>query len=387
MKRSNRLVMTVVVILTMAVGCNRVKESPPMLMPTEAPAVTEAPALTETPAITEVPLESQNVSEAPVATETPVVTEEPAATSEPEITKKPFAVDWNRVTQAPETKTSYEDIIGSWYLYSYEVDGSMGLAADDRENCCVTFNADRTATIERACYTMDGEKYNTYKYSGPVSDMPEDDWWGSWHAEFGVKDCEYYYSIDDKGNLVERCDILYDGGLAHAASHNIFTRKQQIYEGGKQPEIPADIRAIMDGAQENQWISVILGNDNDRKASLDEAGFPVHDIREDEYYSTPVEAPCELVVCNTSDRTVEIVIAGPAAGYDTKTSDTEWDKGYTIYANYLMPGEIARYIVDVPMTAIEAKGAKMAMYMYFDGDEYPYWMRIFDYCFNYLIFQ
>ena len=84
--------------------------------------------------------------------------------------------------------------------------------------------------------------------------------------------------------------------------------------------------------------------------------------------------PKELIVANASDRMVEIQIHEPLSGYDPKSEESGWQAGPFMYWADLKPGELARFVVDMPDLKADAT---MCMYMLFEGDESKYYIRIF----------
>lgn len=319
------------------------------------------------------------------ATEVPVVTEEPAATEEPAVTDEPEVTDAPEITDVPEEPVyTYEDIIGDWYLYSSEIEGCETLATDENENCVITFNEDHTAHMLSSTYYGPREEPYTFEVSGDVFDLPADNYWGTWNANFEIMDCEYYYFMNSDGNLIQLCDIAYDEGSWHSVATGIFVREQQVFA----PEpliVPADVQEIMDGAGEDNWVTVIAAPSAEMSAELDAAGWELHDETDNEWLSYPITNPVELIVCNTSDRFFYVQIHDPRDDYDPTSSDTGWVRGSFMYFDNLNPGEIARFIVNMPDDPTEAK---MALYMFFDGEpeDEPYYMRIYRYPFNYLKF-
>lgn len=331
--------------------------------------------ITETPAATE----AVKANEAPVATEavTPEITEEPAPTEAPKAVKP---------APGPITGSEeyYEPYIGVWYLYSNEIEGYTEYAAETNRYEALCFDIDGTMGIASANYEYEDEP--TEKYDIALSwTEGEDNWWGDIYAEMGFVDAYYYYSFDDDGNLVEKCDIYYDDGAVESCSYSVYVREQQVFP----PEpmiIPDSIQAIMDGAEANQWVTVIANPSAELSAELDAAGFELKDESDNEWLDWPMTIPKELVVCNSGTEELFIEIHEPASTFDPETMEG-WVPGPFMYFADIKPGELARFIVHMPA---EAKDAKEALYMNFGEDSaetYAYYIRIYEYSDNYLNFN
>ena len=66
----------------------------------------------------------------------------------------------------------------------------------------------------------------------------------------------------------------------------------------------------------------------------------------------------------------------PLSGYDTKSSDTEWEAGPFFYCGTLNPGELYRMIVDMPDAS---RDATMCLYINEEGKDNKYYIRIYKY--------
>ena len=90
----------------------------------------------------------------------------------------------------------------------------------------------------------------------------------------------------------------------------------------------------------------------------------------------PWNDPKELILINSCWRSVEIEVHEPASDYDPSTEESGWEPGPFMYAATLEPGEMCRFVVDMPENKADAT---MCLYMLFDGDENPYYLRVFMY--------
>lgn len=368
MKKIAGLILTAVLIVILAGGCKREQfhETPPTLMPTDLP--TEAP------------------TEAPDSSQAPEITEGPAITGTIHLIGDSETEEEQPVTDIPEAASreyTYEDILGSWYLYCSEIEGYESLAVNENENCCVTFNEDMTASLFTAYYYEPGDEPYISETSGPVSDLGDASVWGRWLANFDLEGCTYYYSLNEEGNLVQMCDIVYDDEY-ETVSYAVFVREQQVFEPIP-PTVPASVQAIMDGAADNNWITFICDPDAEMTAELNEAGWMLHDETENEYLDYPITRPVELVICNTSDRAVDIQVHEPGREYDPSSEEYTWVRGGFMYWAHLEPGEITRFVVDMAEVPREAT---MAIYFAFEGDpeDNGYYIRVYRYSDPYMSF-
>lgn len=372
------LVFAMIIMLDVAVGpaaCHRGGADHELPSPIE---YTEAPTQTV----------GQEDTDSPAVTSEPVITAEPGTEDDTETTDNPDGESAGAADKADEAETidvnDYKNVLGSWYMYSSEIEGYEALAAEENNNCCVTFYEDMTATLVSEVYYEPGEEPDRYENAGAVRDMGESSNMGKWLVEFDVEDCTYYYSLKEDGRLVQICDVVYAYEEYEALSVSYFVREQQAF-APPVPVVPESVQAIMDGATDNNWITVICDPDEQMVAELDEGNWILHDESDNEWLDYPITKPVELVVCNTSDSIVDIQIHEPGMDYDPTSEEYEWVRGPFMYWANLKPGEIARFVVNMADTPREAT---MAMYFTFynEDNEDCFYFRVYRYDDPYLYF-
>lgn len=326
--------------------------------PSEPDNVTSVPEPTDIP----VPSDTAVITDAPQPTTDSEVTDTPQPTSEPEI---------------PIDANSYELLLGTWYLYSSEIEGYESLAVDEYTNEYVVINEDYTTENVREWYFGEpGYDPEIYEYSGTISDVGDENWLGRWYADYGIPDVEDYFSINEEGNLIRQSYITYDEGLSSAISYSVFLRERQYFPP-EPPVVPECLQTIMDGAGEDIPVTVILDPSSEISEACDEAGWELQDESDNEWLTYKMVSPTEMIVCNTSDRLLLIEIHEPEFSYDPASDDTEWVAGPFMYYSEMKPGEISRFIVNMPENAVDAT---MALYMFFDDwDSEPCYKRIYRY--------
>lgn len=356
MKNYKRIVLFFVVTVIFAglVGCNRKSSNDASVSDETAPAKEVTAALTP------------EATEAPKVTATPKPTEAPKATATPE----PI-----------EHGVNYEEYIGVWYLYGGEIDGWEWTAEEEEEVCSIEFLGDHTANYSvQYCYSPDYEDIKTGLPVTPVTD--ENSWLGKYFVDFGDEYAFEYYDINEDGDLECRTDVYYDEGSVRTISYSLYKREQTVF----MPEplvVPECVQAIMDDAEECNWITVIANPSEEISKACDEAGWELDDETDNEWLDYPIVNPGELIICNTSTRHVSIEIHEPSSDYDPTVSSSDWVAGPFMYWAELEPGEMKRFIVNM---VDDPTDATMAIYMTFGDEENSYWMRVYNYGFNYFYF-
>ena len=337
-------------VMVFAAGCSKGTDKD--TEPTKEPA-----AATATP--TPVPTAAPTPTPVPEPTETPT----PEPTAEPQPTDEPEA----------GLTGNYADFIGTWYCMSGEIEGWEWQAADEDEIIYVCFNDDYTVSRVREIPDSDSEVlYGTCTFSRTE--------YGSRVAvDYEETDDGYSYSFSDDGTLIEDSSITYDDGTPTGATL-VFGNKAWWWDEGfsydEKREIPDELKKLVDDAGAGRWIVAIAGPDEALSKACTELGWPLIDETDNEWVSCPWNNPQELILVNSGYRKVEIEVHEPAEGYDPKNEENGWEPGPFMYCASLEPGELCRFVVDLPDNKADAT---MCLYMTFDEDDSPYYLRVFKY--------
>ncbi|MBP5653545.1 MAG: hypothetical protein J6X17_09075 [Lachnospiraceae bacterium] len=350
MKKLIAILMAAVMIL--AAGCSKGTDKD--TEPTKEPA-----AATATP--TPVPTKSPTPTPGPEPTAVPEPPAEPA--EEPQPTDEPTS----------ELTGNYSDFIGTWYCNSGEIEGWEWQAADEDEIIYVSFNDDYSVSRVREIPDSESEiLYGTCtfartEYGSRVS------------VDFAETEDGYAYSFSDDGTLIEDIDITYEDGTQTGASLFYGDTAWWWEEGlvyGEKREIPDVLKDLVEEAGAGRWIVAITCPDEELSKACTELGWPLIDETDNEWVSCPWNNPQELILVNSGYRKVEIEVHEPAEGYDPKNEENGWEPGPFMYGATLEPGELCRFVVDLPDNKADAT---MCLYMTFDEDENPYYLRVFKY--------
>ena len=366
MKRTLAVLLVLVMIMTVACKSADKTDNSPTTTVEDKPA-TQAPTEEPTTEPTSEPTAE------PTAGITPEPTEEPAPTDVPDKADEKGNDDDNGYTDVKDLYSdNYENFAGTWYLDRGEVDGYAWTAAEEGEFIQVSFNVDLSARYVREIPDSD-----SVIYEGPCVYYRDENGKAYVDVAFNNESCEYCYSINENGELVEDCLISYGDGTT-ASAENIYTHTAPSLtdDDSVARTVPDTILEYINAATESEWLVTIADPSPELSAACDEAGWELHDETDNEWVNCPWNNPKELIIANSTNRPVEIEIHEPRSGYDPSSSETEWEAGPFMYWAYLEPGEICRFIVDMPD---EKKDATMCMYMTFGDDEFDYYLRVFKY--------
>ncbi len=317
---------------------------------------------------------------------------EPTAASTPEPTSKVTAEPTEAPTDEPTPEPTddpadgpveptpapltgnYEDFEGVWYVLRGEIEGDEWDAETDEVIRSVVFYDSYTAERITEHYRSDSDvRTGSVVFSRNSEDIP------TVHMKDDAGDAEYDYTISSDGLLIENGTITYDGSET-VLTYAEYSRTPFWGEGNYFDRyiltVPDVIQGYIDNAAENAWLVAIADPSEDIISACNEAGWSVIDETDNEWVDCPWNNPKELIIANSSNREVELEIHEPASDYDPKSEESGWQAGPFMYWANLKPGELARFIVDLPERKVDAT---MCLYMKFEGDETKYYLRIFRY--------
>ena len=319
---------------------------------------------------TKAPTEAVNTPTA-APTKAPTPTAEPTPVPEPtaEPTAEPLPTD----EPADEASASYSDFIGTWYCESGEIEGWEWRASDEYEFIYVTF--DNAYNVERIREIPDSD--SDIKRGKGVFYKNE---YGSFvSVDYEGDGDSYLYCIPEDGILYEDIAITYDDGTMAGASL-VYGKEAWWWSLGltvdEPRELPEELQKLVDEAGAGRWIVAIADPDAELSEECDRLGWGLVDETDNEWVTCPWNDPKELILVNSCWRSVEIEVHEPASGYDPSTEESGWEPGPFMYGAVLEPGEMCRFVVDMPANKADAT---MCLYMKFDGDDSSYYLRVFKY--------
>ncbi|MBO4560206.1 MAG: hypothetical protein J5712_09020 [Lachnospiraceae bacterium] len=354
MKKLTAVILIAVMIFAAACSKSGKTEAEPTKAPTEA-------VNTPTAAPTEAPTPTAEPTQAPDPTDVPEPTEEP--TAEPVPTEEPVA----------EPAGNYDDFVGTWYCESGEVEGWEWRASDEYEFIYVTFSDKYTVERIREIPDSDSEiKRGTGHFF-------RNDQGSFVSVEYEGDGDSYLYFLSEDGTLYEDIEITYDDGTMAGASL-VYGKEAWWWNEGlsfdEPRELPEELKKYVDEAGAGRWIVAIACPSEELSAECDRLGWNLVDETDNEWVTCPWNNPQELILVNSCWRSVEIEVHEPASGYDPSTEESGWEPGPFMYGAVLQPGEMCRFVVDMPDNKADAT---MCLYMLFDGDDSSYYLRVFKY--------
>ena len=352
MKKLTAVILIAVMVFAAACSKSGKTDAEPTKAPTEA-VNTPTAAPTEAPTPTAEPT--------PEPTDVPEPTEEP--TPEPLPTEEP----------ADEGSISYDDFVGTWYCESGEIEGWEWLASEEGDFIYLTFSDGYT--VERIREIPDSD--SDIKHGTCIFYKNE---YGSYVSVAYAEDTDgYLYWIGEDGKLCEDISITYTDGTMAGASLVYGTEAWWWSEGlvfDEPRELPEELRKYVDEAGAGRWIVAIAAPSTELSEECSRLGWELVDETDNEWVTCPWNNPQELILVNSCWRSVEIEVHEPASGYDPSTEESGWEPGPFMYGAVLQPGEMCRFVVDMPDNKADAT---MCLYMLFDGDDSSYYLRVFKY--------
>ncbi|MBO4415236.1 MAG: hypothetical protein J5824_04540 [Lachnospiraceae bacterium] len=268
-----------------------------------------------------------------------------------------------------------ERFLGTWYLDRGEIEGYDWTAEDEENICWITFAEDFTAKRVHEYLEDDPlieEGSCKCGYDEDLEDFYVD-------VDFGREDASFSYSINGNGELEQYGYLTYDGDYP-VLSYAVYTREPFWGEGNYfdryAKTVPERIQELIDNAPENAGLVAITDPDAELSQACTDGKWELIDESDNKWVNCPWNNPKEMIIANCSDRRVSLEVHEPNSEYDPKSSEDGWEAGPFMYFADLKPGELCRFIVDLPENKIDAT---MCLYIEFEGVESKYYLRIFRY--------
>lgn len=294
----------------------------------------------------------------------------------------------------------YEDLVGTWYQYDYEIDGDSGLCYESGTDTWICFNEDMTADFYSGNinYPEDAEFYEGCAVTiaeEPILSWLDDDYYPDrqdWSVYVDIPCNEYseeevyQFGFIDDYTVTMYHEIVADGGSYHVGSVGNFGYYSPFEgEGYYVSQLPQVIQDLVDVAADDQWVVVLSNPSDEIKTVLDYEEWPINDCTG--YYDW--DNAGELVIAPV-DMPMQLQVYTGKAVYDADGNFSYWEKEDFMYDDFLEPGQLWRGIVDLPEDPADAT---LCLFMGFGdmgldgGDEFFIRLCDFDAEDPYLYFQ